>query len=96
MSGDTLTTKLGGMWYAALANAAMPSFDSQGRLHACSGEILPGESPPVVLRTANEARGRSESPTFHRISWWQASTLRDPLVMVQVFLHVGSSAALTI
>ena len=37
-----------------------------------------------------------EGFTLHRISWWQASALRDPLAMVQVVLHVGSSAALTI
>jgi hypothetical protein len=54
---------------------------------------------PVEISTSKPRKSNisgEENLTFHRISWWQASTLRDPLEIVQVFLHVGSLAALTI
>jgi hypothetical protein len=34
--------------------------------------------------------------TFHRIEWWRVSALHALLEIVQVLLHFGSTAALTI
>jgi len=51
----------------------------------------------VLRRVSSDMRPRRAAYfTFHRMTWWSLDILRDPLVIVQSYLHLGTSVATTI